>query len=145
VLGPDGDCDSGSPIVWLETTAPSSGTVSVVYVFTSFDLFCGGLGPAESGEWDVPVQVINGGATEVFTFCSSSGVMKLHVEEGDTFGFGVRSVDCRFGPGLLEVKTLVFTPDEEPGAGPSPDAVSGRQAHRLRLPHALKTADGSDS
>ena len=117
VLGPDGNCTSGSPNVWLETTAPVSGTVIATYYFTSFDYCCGGLAPPqESGNWDAPIFVVNGAISEIFTFCDSSGTIELSVEAGDTFGFGVTSEDCLFGPGLLEVKSLVFNP-EAPGAG----------------------------
>ena len=121
VLGPDGDCTSGSPNVWLETTAPVSGTVIATYYFTSFDYCCGGLAPPqESGMWDAPIFVVNGAISEVFTFCDSSGTMELSVEAGDTFGFGVTSEDCQFGPGLLEVKSIVFNPNEAPGARNGP-------------------------
>jgi hypothetical protein len=33
------------------------------------------------------------------------------VNAGESFGFGVQSIDCSFGPGVLDVTGFVFAPD----------------------------------
>jgi hypothetical protein len=107
IVGPAFDqCTTGDLFAWLTTTAPSAGKVSAHYFFDNQDL---GFG------WWVaedPVFVVNGVMTVVGPgdiYSTWEGDISFEVEAGDSFGFGETSIDCMFGPGVLDVSAFSFT------------------------------------
>jgi hypothetical protein len=109
IVGPAFDaCTTTDTTASLNTTAPVSGTVSVHYSFENQD---GGF-----GWWLVehPMYVLNGtqvvvGPLEIFD--TWEGDVSFHVMQGDSFGLGVQSTDCSFGPGVLDATGFNFVPD----------------------------------
>ncbi|HZM00715.1 MAG TPA: hypothetical protein VFD43_10730 [Planctomycetota bacterium] len=109
VVGPaDEACTTQELYAFLSTTTAQSGTVSAHYFFDNQD---GGFG------WylvEDPAYVVDGvqhlvGPGDIFY--TWEGDVSFHVEAGQSFGFGVVSADCYFGPGVLDVTAFVFTPD----------------------------------
>jgi len=109
VVGPANElCTTTELYAFLSTTAVQSGTVHAHYVFDNQD---GGI-----GWWTVedPAYIVDGGKTLVGPgdiFDTWEGNVSFHVNAGQSFGFGVVTVDCYFGPGVLDVTGFVFVPD----------------------------------
>jgi hypothetical protein len=109
LVGPAHDaCTTPELYAFLSTTAVQSGTVHAHYRFDNQD---GGF-----GWWTVedPAYVVDGTKTLVGPgdiFETWEGDVSFHVNAGQSFGFGVVSVDCSFGPGVLDVTGFVFEPD----------------------------------
>lgn len=82
------------------TTAYTSGTVSVDWSFNNTDIDNG---------YDYLVYYVNGSVVDVTTG-SGSGMLSLSINEGDVYGFGVRTVDGIFGAGFAEFANFVPTP-----------------------------------
>jgi hypothetical protein len=113
VTGPDTGICSGEPVgtTWFMTSTDLPGTIDLHAVFDNQD--------RGSSFWhfEHAVFVRNGeqtifndfgGGTTSFDF---EGDFSFEVEVGDTFGFGVYSVDCSFGPGVLDLTGFQFTPE----------------------------------
>jgi hypothetical protein len=96
VEGPDGGL-CVNETTWLETVAPSEGTVSVSAVFDNQDSGC---------HYDAPAWVHNGVVTKVpeSSNCWGDGVyaIEFDVQQGDTLGLGVWAADCAEGPGIAD-------------------------------------------
>lgn len=109
IVGPSFDqCTTGDLFAWLTTTAPSAGTVSAHLFFENDD---GGFGWWEAED---PVFVINGEMTLVGPgdiYSTWEGDVSFPVKAGDVFGFGETSIDCMFGPGVLDVSGFSFVAD----------------------------------
>jgi hypothetical protein len=82
------------------TTASMSGTVSVDWLFNNTDASPG---------YDFIGYIVNGSWTDVSTF-SVSGTISLNVNQGDVYGFGVRTTDGFAGAGFAEFTNFVPTP-----------------------------------
>jgi hypothetical protein len=123
IVGPAFDlCTTTQMFAWLTTTAPAAGTVSTHYFFDNQD---GGF-----GWWAVedPVFIVNGLMTYVGPgdFDSTwEGDVSFHVKAGDTFGFGVATIDCMFGPGVLDVSEFSFVADAWQNLGHGLAGVKG--------------------
>ncbi len=116
VTGPDGDtaCSiSGQPYAGLTSfaaTAPFDGTINVHIVFDNQDF--GG------SEWhfEHPVFVLNG-AVDIFndwggqTSFDFEGDFSFEVSAGDAFGWGIWSIDCKYGPGVVDLTQFEYVPD----------------------------------
>ncbi len=101
-------CTSGETWAYLTTVAPASGTVSAHYFFDNQD---GGFGWWTAED---PVYLVDGVVTFVGPgefFDTWEGDVSFHVEAGQSFGFGVQSIDCDFGPGVLDVTDFLFAAD----------------------------------
>ncbi|MGQ0553760.1 MAG: hypothetical protein ACT4PU_11150 [Planctomycetota bacterium] len=109
IVGPANDaCTTPDTFAFLSTTATESGTVTAYFSFENND---GGF-----GWWTVedPGYIVNGVKTTVGPgdiFDTWAGEVSFAVEAGDSFGFGVISADCSFGPGVLTVTDFLFLPD----------------------------------
>lgn len=109
IVGPAwGACTTPDTFAHATATASQSGTVSAHFFFDNQD---GGF-----GWWTVedPVYVVDGamhvvGPGDIFS--TWEGDVSFHVDAGESFGFGVLSADCDFGPGVLDVTGFTFTPD----------------------------------
>lgn len=123
IVGPSWDqCTTGQLYGWLTTTAPAAGTVSAHYAFENQD---GGFGWWTAED---PVFVVNGAMTVVGPgdiFDTWEGDVSFHVQAGDTFGFGVVSIDCSFGPGVLDVNGFGFVADAWQSLGHGLAGVDG--------------------
>ncbi len=112
VTGPDGGHCSGTPPgkTWWQTTSPSNATIHVHVVFDNQD--------TEIPWWHVehPIFVRNGvsqtiGESSSFDF---EGDFTFEVSAGDTFGFGIHSLDCIYGPGVIDLTEFQYVPDGWP-------------------------------
>jgi hypothetical protein len=109
IVGPSEDlCVTSDYYARLTTTATAAGTVSAHYDFDNDD-YGFGWWTAED-----PVYILNDEVTYVGPgdiFDTWSGDVSFEVQAGDVFGFGVASIDCSFGPGVLEVSAFSFVAD----------------------------------
>jgi hypothetical protein len=90
------------------TTAPESGWVLAHYLFDNQDY--------GFGYWAGEDPIYTVGETHVYVgpgdfFSPWEGDIAFHVTAGEAFGFGVQSLDCLSGPGLLDVTGFTFVPD----------------------------------
>ena len=85
---------------FYSTTASMSGTVSVDWLFNNTDASFG---------FDYVGYIVNGAWTNVSTY-SGSGTISFNVNQGDVYGFGVRTTDGSLGPGFAEFTNFVPTP-----------------------------------
>jgi len=99
---------SGDGTSRLITSAGSAGWVFAHYDFENQD--------TGFGYWTAedPIVVVGDdfelvGPGDIFD--TWSGDVAFHVTAGQSFGFGVRSVDCVWGPGVLDVTAFEFVPD----------------------------------
>jgi hypothetical protein len=109
VVGPDdpGGC-TGDGTAGMQSVAPTSGWVIADYVFDNQD--------TGFGWWAVedPMYVVDGVVTYVGPgdiFDTWEGTVAFPVAAGQSFGFGVISLDCLSGPGVLDVTDFEFLPD----------------------------------
>jgi len=109
VVGPDdpGGC-TGDGTAGMQTVAPANGWVVADYFFDNQD--------TGFGWWQVedPMYVVDGVVTYVGPgdiFDTWEGAVAFPVSAGQSFGFGVISLDCLSGPGVLDVTNFTFLPD----------------------------------
>jgi len=101
IVGPDdGPCSGGSTALYT-AVAPVDGVVVAHASFYDADKFAGA---------DLFAVVENGVASDQDD-PYFQGTLVLHVTAGETFGFGVHSLDCIYGPGILVVDGFLFQPD----------------------------------
>lgn len=109
VQGPDGwaGCTQDGTARVQATTA-QSGWVSAHFLFENLD--------TGFGWWisEDPIYEVNGAFTylgpfEIFDVWE--GDVSFHVPAGASFGVGVKSVDCLYGPSILDVTAFSFVPD----------------------------------
>lgn len=90
------------------TTAAYSGTITFNWNYTTSDI---------DGGYDIPFYIVVGDQT--ILCCSDqqdepstgSGTISFHINAGETFGWGVYSVDGAFGAGHLEISNLQSVAD----------------------------------
>jgi hypothetical protein len=109
IVGPSADaCTTSDTFAHMLTSTSMSGTVTAQLSFDNQD---GGFGFWAAED---PVFVLNGkldylGPGDFFDLWE--GDVSVHVEAGDSFGFGVQSIDCSWGPGVLQVTSFEFEAD----------------------------------
>lgn len=101
-----GDAGSAGQ-TYFSTTAVGDQTVEFDWSYTSVDY----------GDFDFAFYIVNGATTTLAINDDSpaSGTDSFSVSDGDTFGFGVETVDGVFGAGSLDV-TSISPPIPTPGA-----------------------------
>jgi len=97
VTGPD---NSFAGETTLTTTAPTDGTISADYLYTSID----------SPGFDFGFYEVNGANTNFASASGDAGSITFAVSAGDSFGFGVETVDGIFGPGVVNISNFRFIP-----------------------------------
>lgn len=107
-----GNNGSGEPgTTNLTTTAQGSGLVQFNYSYSSLDL------PKQ----DFAGYLLGNSFTQIADTNGQSGMISFSVTHGQTFGFGVDTVDNQFEPGILTVSNFNApggsTAIPEPGAG----------------------------
>jgi hypothetical protein len=104
VNGPDGpQCPGGSEALFT-AVAPVDGVVVAKWTFISTDKFPGA---------DYAVVVDDGMVQSVAGDAEFFGqIVTLDVTAGETFGFGVHSIDCIFGAGFLTLTDFLYLPTQ---------------------------------
>ena len=132
VVGPNDPSDPyfcfDGPATWFETTAAVDGTVKAHFDWDNQD-FC-------IGSWlaDHPFYLVDGVETAIstgmsgFEYVDFEKDVEFTVAAGETFGFGVGSIDCSCGPGVLDVSAFSFTPLAWPVLGAGLAGVNGLPA-----------------
>ncbi len=109
ITGPAWDnCTTSETYAYMTTVAELSGRVDAHIVFDNQD---GGFG---SWTAEDPVFLVDGEVTYIGPgdfFSLWEGDVSFHVDAGQSFGFGVQSIDCSWGPGITTVNGFSFTPD----------------------------------
>lgn len=108
IIGPDNwQCVAGG-VAAVETTAPVAGYVFADYLFDNQDTGFGWWAAED------PIYTVGGAVSYVgpYDFYEPwQGLVYFHVAAGQSFGFGVASIDCGWGPGVLDVTGFHFVPD----------------------------------
>jgi hypothetical protein len=113
IVGSDNDfnCPSGTD-VWFETVTPVSGTVTAFFTWDNQDHGIG-FWKVDAPFWRVGTATtfVDSGlgfGSEYVDFAKS---VSFHAEAGQELAFGVWSLDCTLGPGVLDVSAFSFEPD----------------------------------
>jgi hypothetical protein len=101
IVGPDGSVCSGGSTAAFTSLAPYDLLISADFTVTNQDKG----GP----DYDFLVTIVDGEETEVSGSCYGCQLV-LEVPAGATFGFGVHSLDCDFGPAIVELTHLLVQP-----------------------------------
>lgn len=103
ITGSNAGCCFGPSQTGFQTTAAYAATISFNWAFTTYDTW--GTG------WDFPFYVTVNGTTYWAQSGpnSQSGTISFSVNAGDTFSFGVYSVDQIYGPGVLDITNFKST------------------------------------
>jgi len=113
IVGSDGDfnCTQGAE-VWFETATTAGGTVSVHFDWDNQD---GGFGwwLVEAPFYRIGAQTtkVSSGLGGGFEYVDFAKDVSFHVPAGTTLAFGVWSLDCFAGPGVLHLTGFEFEPD----------------------------------
>jgi len=110
IVGPDDGTVDGEPpgVTHFTTVAALAGTVSCTYAFDNQDI------GFSFWHFEHPVYMLDGVKVPIgdpSTSFDEIFEVSFHVEAGQSFGFGIHSVDCLYGPGVADITDFVFAKD----------------------------------